>query len=171
MGHKRLLLLVYPLQGSVLRYIGTGKWGGLSEEELGRNREPSQDEDDDPWLSTLAIAPNLGPESSSYPRIVIWHSKENFKKFRDGGVSPSQYSRWKKPVRMSALLALQAWKPILVWSWVKQIIRRESTCVYISVSGKLWVQISRILRSYIRSRTSRRRVQWLNWTANWRWGL
>lgn len=38
---------------------------------MGRNREPSQDEDDDPWVSTLAIAPNLGPESSSYPRIVM----------------------------------------------------------------------------------------------------
>ena len=65
---------------------------------MGRNREPSQDEDDDPWVSTLAIAPNLGPESFSLPPDTdelrdaardLWYSKENFESF---GVSRSQNS-------------------------------------------------------------------------------
>ena len=46
---------------------------------MGRNREPSQDEDDDPWVSTLAIAPNLGPDSDEL-RDDLWHSKDNFQK-------------------------------------------------------------------------------------------
>jgi len=40
------------------------------EEELSRDREPSQDEDDDlptPRVPTSAVAPDLGPESSSLP--------------------------------------------------------------------------------------------------------